>query len=210
MHPVQKKRIIHSILVTACMFLVLGVWIAISTKNHLEPIFNDARIRLEEKYQRAVQIDSYISDYRGAAAVRVRFVDEPEVEFFAWANSDTYFSAHLALEAKRMLEDAFPDFTASVDVPLPGDRTKDEVDKLRFYKENGRAASWQDAECRDSIDLIRLRSDTALSEAECLKITEEIARLFGAHVYGANVCFSGAKTDCQYRLGADGTVHFVG
>lgn len=115
-----KKRIIHCILVTACMFIVSGVWIAISTKNDLEPFFNDARSRLEEKYQRTVQIDRYTSDYHGAEAVRVRFADEPEVEFYAWKIDDTYFDAYLAWDAKRMLEDAFPDFTVRVNVFMPG------------------------------------------------------------------------------------------
>ena len=63
------------------MFIVSGVWIGISAKNSLETFINDARIRLEEKYQRTVQIDRYTSDYHGAEAVQVRFADEPEVEF---------------------------------------------------------------------------------------------------------------------------------
>lgn len=60
MKKYSKKQIVHCILVTACMFIVSGVWIAISTKNYLEPFFNDARSRLEEKYQRTVQIDRYM------------------------------------------------------------------------------------------------------------------------------------------------------
>lgn len=204
-----KKRIVHCILVTACMFIVSGVWIAISTKNDLEPFFNDARSRLEEKYQRTVQIDRYIWNYRNAAAVRVRFADEPEVEFFAWENNDTYFEAYLAWDATRMLKGAFLDFTVRADVYLPGGDAKGDADRLRFYKENGRAASWQDAECRDNINAIYLRSDTAFSKAESLKIMDEIARIFGSHVYDTDVRFSGANTDFYYRFGVDGTVHFV-
>ena len=118
MKKYSKKQIVHCILVTACMFIVSGVWIAISTKNDLEPFFNDARSRLEEKYQRTVQIDRYTSDYHGAEAVQVRFADEPEVEFFAWENNDTYFEAYLAWDATRMLKGAFPDFTVRADVCL--------------------------------------------------------------------------------------------
>lgn len=191
------------------MFIVSGVWIGISAKNSLETFINDARIRLEEKYQRTVQIDRYIWNYRNAAAVRVRFADEPEVEFFAWENNDTYFEAYLAWDATRMLKGAFPDFTVRADVYLPGGDAKGDADRLRFYKENGRAASWQDAECRDNINAIFLRSDTAFSEAECLKIMDEIARIFGSHVYDTDVRFSGANTDFDYRFGVDGTVHFV-
>lgn len=209
MKKYSKKQIVHCILVTACMFIVSGVWIAISTKNDLEPFFNDARSRLEEKYQRTVQIDRYIWNYRNAAAVRVRFADEPEVEFYAWENNDTYFEAYLAWDATRMLKGAFPDFTVRADVYLPGGDAKGDADRLRFYKENGRAASWQDAECRDNINAIFLRSDTAFSKAESLKIMDEIARIFGSHVYDTDVRFSGANTDFYYRFGVDGTVHFV-
>lgn len=191
------------------MFIVSGVWIAISTKNYLETFINDARIRLEEKYQRTVQIDRYIWNYRNAAAVRVRFADEPEVEFYAWENNDTYFEAYLAWDATRMLKGAFPDFTVRADVYLPGGDAKGDADRLRFYKENGRAASWQDAECRDNINAIFLRSDTAFSKAESLKIMDEIARIFGSHVYDTDIRFSGANTDFDYRFGVDGTVHFV-
>ena len=199
-----KKRIIHCLPVTACMFIVSGVWIAISTKNDLEPFFNDARSRLEEKYQRTVQIDRYTSDYHGAEAVRVRFADEPEVEFYAWENNDTYFEAYLAWDATRMLKGAFPDFTVRADVYLPGGDAKGDADRLRFYKENGRAVLWQDA-----FDAIYLCSDTAFSKAESLKIMDEIARIFGSHVYDTDVRFSGANTDFDYRFGVDGTVHFV-
>lgn len=186
------------------MFIVSGVWIAISTKNDLEPFFNDARSRLEEKYQRTVQIDRYTSDYHGAEAVRVRFADEPEVEFYAWENNDTYFEAYLAWDATRMLKGAFPDFTVRADVYLPGGDAKGDADRLRFYKENGRAVLWQDA-----VDAIYLCSDTAFSKAESLKIMDEIARIFGSHVYDTDVRFSGANTDFDYRFGVDGTVHFV-
>lgn len=204
MKKYSKKQIVHCILVTACMFIVSGVWIAISTKNDLEPFFNDARSRLEEKYQRTVQIDRYTSDYHGAEAVRVRFADEPEVEFYAWENNDTYFEAYLAWDATRMLKGAFPDFTVRADVYLPGGDAKGDADRLRFYKENGRAASWQDA-----VDAIYLCSDTAFSKAESLKIMDEIARIFGSHVYDTDIRFSGANTDFDYRFGVDGTVHFV-
>ena len=209
MKKYSKKQIVHCILVTACMFIVSGVWIAISTKNDLETFINDARIRLEEKYQRTVQIDRYIWNYRNAAAVRVRFADEPEVEFYAWENNDTYFEAYLAWDATRMLKGAFPDFTVRADVYLPGGDAKGDADRLRFYNENGRAASWQDAECRDNINAIFLRSDTAFSKAESLKIMDEIARIFGSHVYDTDIRFSGANTDFDYRFGVDGTVHFV-
>lgn len=138
-----------------------------------------------------------------------RIADEPEVEFYAWKIDDTYFDAYLAWDATRMLKGAFPDFTVRADVYLPGGDAKGEADRLRFYKENGRAASWQDAECRDSIAAVFLRSDTAFSEAECLKIMDEIARIFGSHVYDTDVRFSGANTDFDYRFGVDGTVHFV-
>lgn len=138
-----------------------------------------------------------------------RIADEPEVEFFAWENNDTYFEAYLAWDATRMLKGAFPDFTVRADVYLPGGDAKGDADRLRFYKENGRAASWQDAECRDNINAIFLRSDTAFSKAESLKIMDEIARIFGSHVYDTDVRFSGANTDFDYRFGVDGTVHFV-
>lgn len=49
-----------------------------------------------------------------------RIADEPEVEFYAWKIDDTYFDAYLAWDAKRMLEDAFPDFTVRVNVFMPG------------------------------------------------------------------------------------------
>ena len=83
-----------------------------------------------------------------------RIADEPEVEFYAWKIDDTYFDAYLAWDATRMLKGAFPDFTVRADVYLPGGDAKGDADRLRLYKENGRAASWQDAECRDNINAI--------------------------------------------------------
>lgn len=210
MKKYSKKQIVHCILIALlCLLIAFVVLNCNRHKNREKTFSNNARIRLEEKYQRTVQVIRHTLDYHGGEAVQVRFADEPEVEFFAWANNDTYFEAYLAWDATRMLKDAFPAFTVRADVYLPGGDAKGDADRLRFYKENGRAASWQDAECRDNINAIFLRSDTAFSDTECLKIMDEIARLFGAHIYGTDVRFSDAKAAFDYRFGADGTVRFV-
>lgn len=211
MKTVFKKRIIHCILIALlCLLIAFVVLAAIDMKNREKTFSNNARIRLEEKYQRTVQVIRHTLDYYAAEAIQVRFADEPEVEFFAWANNDTYFEAYLAWDATRMLEDTFPDFTVRADVYLPGGDAKGDADRLRFYKENGRAASWQDAECRDNINAIYLWSDTALSETECLKIMDEIAHLFGSHIYDTDVHFTGTNAAFDYRFAVDGTVRFVG
>lgn len=164
-------------------------------------------------WRKSISARCRLTDIFGIIEMRQRFgsriADEPEVEFYAWKIDDTYFDAYLAWDATRMLKGAFPDFTVRADVYLPGGDAKGDADRLRFYKENGRAASWQDAECRDNINAIFLRSDTAFSKAESLKIMDEIARIFGSHVYDTDVRFSGANTDFDYRFGVDGTVHFV-
>jgi len=134
----SKKRIIHHILIALlCLLIAFVVLTAIDIKNREKTFSNNACIRLEEKYQRTVQVIRHTLDYHAAEAVQVRFADEPEVEFFAWKNNDTYFEAYLAWDATRMLEDAFPDFTVRADVYLPGGDAKGDADRLRFYKENG-------------------------------------------------------------------------
>ena len=75
-------------------------------------------------WRKSISARYRLTDIFGIIEMRQRFgsriADEPEVEFYAWKIDDTYFDAYLAWDAKRMLEDAFPDFTVRVNVFMPG------------------------------------------------------------------------------------------